>query len=40
VRAVVVVEVLPLLHPVLEQLGVVDHHPLERPMGLLLVDPV
>jgi hypothetical protein len=35
-----VVEVLPLLEPVVEQLGVVDHHPLEHPVELLLIDPV
>ncbi len=38
--AVVVVEVLPLLEPVVEQLGVVDHDALEHPVELLGVDPV
>src|SRR4249919_1575657 len=35
-----VVEALPLLEPIVEQLGVVDHDPFEHPVELLLVDPV
>ena len=34
------VEVLPLVERVVEQLGVVHHHPFEHPVELLLVDPV
>jgi hypothetical protein len=36
----VVVEVLPFLELVVEDLGVVDHHPLEHPVELLGVDAV
>jgi len=39
-RAVVVAEVLPLFELVVEDLGVVDHHPLEHPVELLGVDAV
>jgi hypothetical protein len=40
VGSVEVVEALPFLEPVVEQLGVVDHHALELTVELLLVDPV
>ena len=39
-RSVEVVEGLPLLEPVVEQLGVADDHTLELAVELLLVDPV
>jgi hypothetical protein len=40
VGAVVVVEVLPLAEPFVEQRRGVDHHPIEHPVELLFVDPV
>src|SRR3989442_1455940 len=40
VRSAEVVEVLPLLEAVVEQVGVVDHDALEHPVELLLVDPM
>ena len=39
-RSAEVVEVLPLLEAVVEQVGVVDHDALEHPVELLLVDPM
>jgi hypothetical protein len=35
-----VVEALPLLEVIVEELGVVDHDPFEHPVELLLLDPV
>ena len=40
VGAVVVVEVLPLAQLVVEDLGVVDHHPVQQLVELLSIDPV
>jgi len=40
VGAVVVVEVLPFLELVVEDLGVVDHHPVQQLVELLSVDTV
>jgi hypothetical protein len=40
VGAVVVVEVLPLPQLVVEDLGVVDHHPVQQLVELLSIDPV
>ena len=40
VRSAEVVEVLPLLKPLVEQPRVVDHDPPEHPVERLLVDPV
>ena len=37
-RSMVVVEVFPFFELVVEDLGVVDHHPVEHPVELLLVD--
>ena len=39
-RAVEIVEVLPLLELGVEELGVVDDHPLQQPVELVIVDAV
>ncbi len=39
-RSVEIIEVLPLLQPLVEETGVVDHHSLEHALELLVVDPM